>query len=52
VDSLYRDGGLAADNLEGLWVGDMDFVRIQLEAMLLDLSQPTARERKAFPKAR
>jgi len=52
LNSFYRDGGLAADKLQGLWVGDMDFVRIQLEAMLLDLSQPTARARKAFPKAR
>ncbi len=52
LNSFYRDGALAADKLQGLWVGDMDFVRIQLEAMLLDLSQPKARERKAFPKAR
>jgi len=52
LNSFYREGELAADKLQGLWVGDMDFVRIQLEAMLLDLSQPTARERKAFPKAR
>jgi len=52
LNSFYREGELASDKLQGLWVGDMDFVRIQLEAMLLDLSQPTTRERKAFPKAR
>ncbi len=34
VNSFYRDGALVADKLQGLWVGDMDFVRIQLEAML------------------
>jgi len=52
LNSFYRDGELATDKLQGLWIGDMDFVRIQLEAMLLDLSTPTPRERKAFPKAR
>ncbi len=34
LNSFYRDGSLVADKLQGLWVGDMDFVRIQLEAML------------------
>ncbi len=34
VNSFYRDGALVSDKLQGLWVGDMDFVRIQLEAML------------------
>lgn len=34
LNSFYRDGVLVADKLQGLWVGDMDFVRIQLEAML------------------
>ena len=34
VNSFYRDGTLVSDKLQGLWVGDMDFVRIQLEAML------------------
>lgn len=34
LNSFYRDGALVADKLQGLWVGDMDFVRIQLEAML------------------
>jgi hypothetical protein len=29
----------------------MDFVRIQLEAMLLDLSHPAPAERKVLPKA-
>ena len=34
LNSFYRDGALVSDKLQGLWVGDMDFVRIQLEAML------------------
>ena len=51
LNSFYRDGKLAADKLQGLWVGDMDFVRIQLEAMLLDLSQPTPRPGRVLPKA-
>ncbi len=50
LNSFYRDGDLVGDKLQGLWVGDMDFVRIQLEAMLLDLAEP--RGRKALPRAR
>lgn len=34
LNSFYRDDTLVADKLQGLWVGDMDFVRIQMEAML------------------
>jgi sugar-specific transcriptional regulator TrmB len=48
LNSFYRNGTFVADKLHGLWVGDMDFVRMQLEAMLLDLSQP--RERRALPR--
>src|SRR3989442_1191200 len=51
LNSFYRDGEFAADKLQGLWVGDMDFVRIQLEAMLLDLARPARAERKGLPKA-
>jgi sugar-specific transcriptional regulator TrmB len=51
LNSFYRDGEFAADKLQGLWVGDMDFVRIQLEAMLLDLPRPAPTERIALPKA-
>ncbi len=39
LNSFYRDGGLVSDKLQGLWVGDMDFVRIQLEAMLEHLGE-------------
>ena len=48
LNSFYREGELAADKLQGLWIGDMDFVRIQLEAMLLDLSEPKGR--RALPR--
>ena len=53
LNSFYRDGALVADKLQGLWVGDMDFVRIQLEAMLEHLGEdedahaPAARVRVA-----
>ncbi len=39
LNSFYRDGALVSDKLQGLWVGDMDFVRIQLEAMLENLGE-------------
>ncbi len=45
LNSFYRDGELVADKLQGLWVGDMDFVRIQLEAMLEHVGEEV--ERKA-----
>jgi sugar-specific transcriptional regulator TrmB len=47
VNSFYRNGAFVADKLQGLWVGDMDFVRMQLEATLLDLSH--SRPRRALP---
>src|SRR6266550_3807066 len=50
LNSFYRDGEFVSDKLQGLWVGDMDFVRVQLEAMLLDLSEPHAR--RALPRSR
>jgi sugar-specific transcriptional regulator TrmB len=44
LNSFYRDDELVADKLQGLWVGDMDFVRIQMEAMLEHLKErPAAR---------
>jgi sugar-specific transcriptional regulator TrmB len=49
LNSFYRDGAFVSDKLQGLWVGDMDFVRVQLEAMLLDLSERSPR--KALPRA-
>lgn len=46
LNSFYRDGVLVADRLQGLWVGDADFVRMQLEAMLQDLNPPAKRIRR------
>jgi sugar-specific transcriptional regulator TrmB len=45
LNSFYRDGSFVSDKLQGLWIGDMDFVRVQLEAMLqgLEASPPTQR---------
>jgi len=50
LNSFYRDGGLVSDKLQGLWVGDMDFVRIQLEAMLEHLGEDE-RGQVAAPRA-
>jgi sugar-specific transcriptional regulator TrmB len=50
VNSFYRDGVLVADKLQGLWVGDMDFVRVQLEAMLQGLEE-TRRAKRRLPRA-
>ena len=49
LNSFYRDGGLVGDKLQGLWVGDMDFVRIQLEAMLEHLGEEEGAERERPP---
>jgi sugar-specific transcriptional regulator TrmB len=49
LNSFYRDEKLVADRLQGLWVGDADFVRVQLEAMLLDLSEPRGRKAHLRP---
>ena len=51
VNSFYRDGAHVSDKLQGLWVGDMDFVRVQLEAMLEHLGEEGT-ERAAIPRAR
>lgn len=48
LNSFYRDGNLVVDKLQGLWIGDMDYVRVQLEAMLLDLAD--TRRRRGLPK--
>jgi len=49
LNSFYRDGALVPEKLQGLWVGDMDFVRIQLEAMLQGLDEPR-RLRRRLPR--
>lgn len=47
LNSFYRDGELVVEKLQGLWVGDMDFVRLQLEATLEDLEEASPRLRRA-----
>jgi len=49
VNSFYRDGALVGERLQGLWVGDADYVRMQLEAMLQDLDHMTKRVRRRLP---
>jgi len=51
LNSFYRDGGHVSDKLQGLWVGDMDFVRVQLEAMLEHVGDEEL-ERTELPRAR
>ncbi|HYM41019.1 MAG TPA: helix-turn-helix domain-containing protein [Thermoplasmata archaeon] len=49
LNSFYRDGELVGDKLQGLWVGDMDFVRIQLEAMLEHVGDEEIRQTATPP---
>lgn len=50
LNSFYREGEFVADKLHGLWIGDMDFVRMQLESMLLNLSE--LRGQRLLPRPR
>jgi len=49
LNSFYRDGELVAEKLQGLWIGDMDYVRLQLEATLEDLEEAARRSRRLHP---
>ncbi len=51
LNSFYREGALVTDKLQGLWVGDMDFVRIQLEATLEALEEPRKTRGRRMPRA-
>jgi sugar-specific transcriptional regulator TrmB len=50
VNSFYREGSLVLEKLQGLWIGDADYVRLQLEAMVRGLATPGASRRRAMPK--
>ncbi len=39
LNSFYRDGVLVPERLQGLWIGDADYVRLQLEAMMKGLQR-------------
>ena len=50
VNAFYRRGTFVPERIQGLWIGDADYVRLQLEAMArgpAPLRRPAAR---AFPK--
>lgn len=50
LNSFYRDGALVAEKLQGLWIGDADYVRLELEAMVKRLEPiRIARRRRALP---
>ena len=50
LNSFYRDGVLVLEKLQGLWIGDADYVRLQLEAMVRGLETPPRRRARALPK--
>jgi sugar-specific transcriptional regulator TrmB len=49
LNSFYRDGSLVLEKLQGLWIGDADYVRLQLEAMVRGLATPPRRRARALP---
>lgn len=51
LNSFYRDGALVLEKLQGLWIGDADYVRLQLEAMVRGLGAGGRRGARAFPKS-
>ena len=50
LNSFYRDGILVLEKLQGLWIGDADYVRLQLEAMVRGLAVPPRRRTRALPR--
>ena len=52
VNSFYRDGALVLEKLQGLWIGDADYVRLQLEAMVRGFAAGRRRKVRAFPRGR
>jgi len=52
LNSFYRDGALVLEKLQGLWIGDADYVRLQLEAMVRGLATAPRRSSRAFPRKR
>ncbi|HTD81770.1 MAG TPA: helix-turn-helix domain-containing protein [Thermoplasmata archaeon] len=50
MNSFYRDGILVLEKLQGLWIGDADYVRLQLEAMVRGLAVPPRRRTRALPR--
>ncbi len=51
LNSFYRDGGLVLEKLQGLWIGDADYVRLQLEAMVRGFPTPRRPTRRVLPRA-
>jgi len=50
LNSFYRDGDLVVEKVQGLWIGDADYVRLQLEAMVKGLEPgPKVRRRRVLP---
>jgi len=50
LNSFYRDGGLVLEKLQGLWIGDADYVRLQLEAMVRGLATGPRRTVRILPR--
>jgi len=50
LNSFYRDGEFVVEKVQGLWIGDADYVRLQLEAMVKGLEPiQRMRKRRALP---
>ena len=52
LNSFYRDGAFVPEKLQGLWIGDADYVRLQLEAMVRGLSTGGRRPLRVLPRNR
>ncbi|HLB67137.1 MAG TPA: helix-turn-helix domain-containing protein [Thermoplasmata archaeon] len=50
LNSFYREGAIVLEKLQGLWIGDADYVRLQLEAMVRGLATVRKRRPRAFPR--
>jgi len=50
LNSFYRDGVLVLEKLQGLWIGDADYVRLQLEAMVRGFAGGARRRLRALPR--
>jgi len=50
LNSFYREGALVLEKLQGLWIGDADYVRLHLEAMVRGLAGAPRRRLRALPR--
>ncbi len=51
VNAFYRRGAFVPEKLQGLWIGDADYVRLQLEATVRSLATVPRSSRRVLPRA-